>query len=99
MTDSRFPVASEIRSQIGAQAFFMMGAYNLAANQNSLHFRIKGSPKVNSIIIKLMPDDTYTITFSKLTETHCTISNIVHSVYADMLHEIIEAETNLLLTF
>lgn len=98
MNDPKFPVASEIYNQLGSKALFMMGAYNLAADNDTLYLRIKGSGKVNAIAIKLMADDTYTVTFSKVSGPKFTVSNIVYSVYCDRLHDVIEGETGLYLS-
>jgi len=59
------PVAQTILDQIGRKALFMIGAHGLVAGKDSLSFRVgrNGLKTCNAVMVQLMPDDTYTLTF------------------------------------
>jgi len=103
MTD--MTVANTIRDQIGTIAFRLLGAQHLNGDDKSLSFRIRGSRKANHIKVELAADDTYTMTFGKLTAS--TIKKVGNykvvatfgQVYADKLNEIIESTTGLYTRF
>lgn len=88
-------VANEIRNQIGHKALYMLGAYNLVGDKNSLAFKIKGSKRVNYIKIILDGLDTYTIKFGKIFNFNYKEIASYDGVYNDMLHGLIKKETGL----
>jgi hypothetical protein len=94
MNNTDMTVANEIRNQIGHKAFFMLGAQNLMGDENSLSFKIRGSKMATHISVKLMPSDTYNVTFHKIRGTKHTKVE-VEDVYVDMLHDVIERNTGL----
>lgn len=88
-------IANEIRQQIGNRCFAMLGAQHLAGGSNYLSFKIRGSRKVTHIKITLDSDDTYTMTFYRITPTkHETVEELQH-IYSDQLHEMIRDVTGL----
>ena len=91
-------VAQTIADQIGRVAFVMMGAKNLLGSEDHLQFQIRGSKKVNRIVVKLEPSDTYTVKF--YTGSALKIRQVaeVSDVYADSLRRVIESETGLYLS-
>ena len=97
MTDSDLTVANEIRDQIGHQTFLMLGAQNLLGSEKGLSFKIRGSRKVSRIRIELAADDTYTVTFLKITGRALNVKTIAteEGVYVDSLHRVIESNTGL----
>lgn len=97
-TPNTLEVANTIKDQLGGRALYMMGAYYLAGNSDSLQFSIKGSRVCNKIVIKLDPSDTYTVQFWKIRGVNCRLVSERSNVYADMLHRIIEKETGLYLS-
>jgi len=103
MTD--LTVANTIRDQIGTIAFRLLGAEHLSGDDKSLSFRIRGSRKVNHVKVELDDNDTYTMTFGKLTAS--TIKKVgnykvvakLDQIYADMLNQMIETHTGLYTRF
>ena len=92
-------IASEIASQIGPQAFAMMGTGNNRwVDHNCLIFGIKGCRKWKKIRVTLEGDDTYTVAFFQIGRNCKVTSKEVPGVYCDMLHKIIESETGLFLS-
>ncbi len=87
-------IGAIIHMQIGNMAFRMMGVKNTFNIPNGLMFQIKGSKKVNKIVITLMPSDTYKLDFYKGIKLVYTTDDI----YFDMLHEVIERQTGLYLS-
>jgi hypothetical protein len=87
-------VSQNIAAQIGNCAFTMMGTRNKISNGNSLIFDIRGSKKVNKIVITLEPSDTYKIDFYKGIKLVYSTDNI----YNDQLKEVIERHTGLYLS-
>jgi hypothetical protein len=88
-------VAETIREQLGAVTLAMLGAHQLAGDDNSLQFAIKGSRRVNKIRIVLDDDDTYTVEFWKVRGADWRKVAEHSGVYVDQLHELIERETGL----
>lgn len=101
-TTTNRDVTSTIQTQVGARAFYMMGAYNLAClggGAEGLQFRIRGSKKANCVRIELAADDTYSISFWKIGK----LANFkkvaeVTGVYADNLRPVIADKTGLMLS-
>ena len=87
-------VANTIYEQLG-RARALLGAHTFVADDNSLTFRIKGSPKkIGLICIRLEPTDTYTVEFWEMGKLPEKIHE--HSgIYVSELHELIEDKTGL----
>src|SRR5262245_36013186 len=94
---SDLSVANIIRDQLGNRALFMLGAKDLLGSETekSLSFRVRGSPTVNHIRIALAPNDTYTVTFSKVRGLKVKEVAKLEDVYVDSLHRVIEKNTGL----
>ncbi len=88
-------VANEIRKQIGGKALYMLGAKNLAGDEKSLQFDIRGSQRFNRIKIQLNGKDLYDVTFYKIVKYDVKDKKVVEDIYFDQLHEVIERETGL----
>ena len=99
-------IAETIRQQLGGKALMMLGAKDFLADEKSLHFKIRGSRKVNKIVITLTPEDLYKIDFLKCTayrfnlRTGKTTGGVkevksVDGVSVSNLHETIEQATGL----
>lgn len=84
-----------IRDQLGREALLLMGATNLCGVNETLSLKIRGCPKINQIKITLEPTDTYMIEFFKGAKRISSYSGI----YVDQLHDTIEGETGLFLSF
>ena len=91
-------IAETIRSQIGHQAMFMMGAKNLIAHKNGLSFRIRGSKAVNYIKITLNGLDLYDMEFGKIHGFNYKVVDTLNGAYDDMIHAVIERRTGLRLS-
>ena len=94
--------ANIIKQQIGNMAFAMMGAKDLYSTHEGqcLQFKIGRNAKgVNLIEIHLDPNDTYTVTFSRIWGQKVTEKGKFSDVYADMLHDLITENTELYLRF
>jgi hypothetical protein len=91
-------VAQTIAQQLGNGTLAMLGAKNLLSDYTSLSFKISGSKKCTNIKIALEANDTYTVTFYKITKRNYQFNiqeESVEMVYADSLHRTIEAHTEL----
>jgi hypothetical protein len=88
-------VAETIKDQIGRQALFMLGAHQLVGDADLLQFGIKGCPKINKIVVRLEPSDTYTVQFWKVGRGAFVQVAEVDNVYADSLRATIEKHTGL----
>lgn len=89
-------VAQEIKNQLGNKTLVMLGAYQFVGDSSSLKFRIKGSRKINLILIyydKSM--DLYNIEFWKISGIKANLISSKEGVYATDMHQVIEAETGL----
>jgi len=90
-------VAETIRAQIGSRAFMMLGAHSLTTDSRgrTLRFGIKGSRRVNTVVVTLEADDTYTMEFWKITPRMASMVACVAQVYVDCLRPMIETHTGL----
>lgn len=93
-------IAQTIANHIGHRAFFMMGTKNRIADGNKLIFDVRGSKAVNKVVVELMPSDTYTVTFAKMTYPRfkmprATVVATVENVYAEQLNSTIAYHTRL----
>lgn len=95
MTD--LTIANTIRQQIGSKALCMLGAKNLVGGENFLQFAIRGSRKVNHLVVTLNASDTYTVKALKITQHGLKIKEVSKEkgIYCDMLHASIERQTGL----
>lgn len=96
-------IANEIASQIGNRAFAMMGAKNLVGDEKSLSWKVgRNAKSVTHVTITLdVASDTYQIEFIRCNMRAKVIRKVLASfegVYADQLHQLIEAETGLYLS-
>ena len=96
-------VATIILQQLGGSRFnAMTGAKNHFADGPALQFKLPSNfaiDKINFVKIRLMPDDTYTMEFSKITWRRYvpTVKPIktIDNVYCDQLQELFTATTGL----
>lgn len=91
-------IAETIRRQLGQKALAMLGARDLLATERGLKFKIgKNSRGITHIVITLADDDTYTVTFWKITKGGLNAKAVIETegVYADNLHHVIEIATGL----
>ena len=98
-------ITSTINAQIGNPAFVMMGAHSkVITSEGALQWQIRGCRKISHITVKLESDDTYTVTFQKVSRNRRTfevkVTKVaeVSDVYADSLHQVIESATGLYLS-
>lgn len=90
-------VAKTILAQLGGNRFIVMtGAKNFVYDKSSLHFSVgKTKNKANKIVVKLDPDDTYTMTFYKLRGIDLTKISEHSGLYFDQLQSVFTRETGL----
>lgn len=88
-------VADTIRDQIGHRALVMLGAHTLLASPDALTFRVRGSPKVSHVTVRLDPSDTYTLRFCRVRGTRVAEVAEVSFVYCDQLRDVISQHTGL----
>lgn len=89
-------VAKTIVAQIGNMAFTMMGAKNLMGDEKGLTFRVGRNPKsVTHVIVKLEPDDTYTVKTVRVRGHKLTELAELEMVYCDNLRNVIGDMTGL----
>ena len=93
-------VAREILNQLGGHKFIVMvGAFNLAGDDNFLQFSFKGCSKYNKCRIELEPNDTYKFMLYKFHKFPNVVDfeplvNLSY-IYFDQLTGIFERETGL----
>jgi len=88
-------VAKNIIDQLGSKALFMLGAKDLAASNDGLSFKIRGSKSFTNITIKLNGSDLYDVTFYKVRAGKISREDINTDIYVDQLHKMIEQKTGL----
>ena len=89
-------VAQIIQAQIGGAAFFMLGSRgSLMASDDSLTFDVKGTRVCSRIVVRLDPNDTYTVQFWKGRGLNIRKAGEASHVYADSLKPTIEGFTGL----
>lgn len=91
-------IANTILTQLGGRRFIAMtGATQLIFNEHgTLSMRIgKNAKSVNYFSVKLLPSDTYQLTFGRFRKLKLTVLSEFHNVYADQLRSIFEQETQL----
>lgn len=90
-------IASEILKQLGGNRFLVMtGSKNLAATGKGLSMKLtRNNAKATHLTITLDADDTYTLTFVKVTVKEFTTVKETKGVYCDMLQNIFTSVTGL----
>ena len=82
-------IANTILAQLGGNRFIAMtGAKDFLGLKHGLSFKLRRNDSgVNYVRIDLTPDDTYTVTFAKITHrgTKVTDKGTYEGIYADML--------------
>jgi hypothetical protein len=100
--ESSIPVAEEIHMQIGAPAFYMMGAKNLVGSEHGLAWKVmRNANGVTHVRVTLTDADLYDVEFlgvknptARRSGGITTISK-VEGIFADGLHEAIREGTGL----
>ena len=88
-----------IRQMGGAKRLgLMVGATQFLGSPDRVQFRFKGNPRVNSCVVKLDNDDTYTFQHWQITKSQMTRRFEISGLYCDMLVETFETETGLYLS-
>jgi hypothetical protein len=90
-------IAQTILAQLGGNRFIAMtGARYLVAGDNFLQFQLPNR-KINSVVVRLDENDTYTMLFNKKTNMGIDIKNVASAtgVYADQLQSIFTEKTGL----
>ena len=97
MEERNREIAGNILKQLGGTKFIcMVGAKDIAFGEGSIQFKfMRGKGGVNSMIIQLEENDTYTITFYKIKKFDCDEIKKLELVYADQLQEIFRNQTGL----
>ena len=91
-------IATIIKQQLGGNRFVTMtGAANFTAIDRGLQFSFKGCRKANKLIIRLDPDDTYTMEFCKYStaKLECKTVETRSMVYAAELATFFTSVTGL----
>lgn len=97
-------IASIIAQQMGGtrRLNVMTGAYNFAAIENGLMFRMPGKgfarDSINVVRVKLTPRDEYDMEFLRLRGTTLKEVRAYRGVYCDQLVELFEEATGLYLS-
>lgn len=79
----------------------LVAANSFTYTEDQLTFKFKGSRKVNTCTIKLMPSDTYLVTFSQFSPKLLEYKTVesFNDVYCEDLVKIFEETTGLYLSF
>jgi hypothetical protein len=93
-------VAATLAQQIGRPAFVMIGARDILGREDGLSFRVgRNAKSVTHLRITLDPSDTYTVEALRIRRVQGVLTpKVVETrelVYADSLHQTIEALTGL----
>lgn len=80
---------------IGAKDFMGAGAEDGHSGSLKFRFSTRSADGSNSIVIKLMPSDTYRVEFWSIRGTSVKLKKAVDDVYADALRKTIEYQTGL----
>lgn len=96
---SDLTVANEILRQLGGNMFVRMtGAKGLLGGEDFLSMQLPGNSTkkhINRFKVKLMPSDTYKVTFGKFRGTTYSVVEEYEDVYCDQLVELFENVTGL----
>ena len=88
--EDKLAIATEIQNQIGHKAFYMLGAYNLVGDKDSLQFKIRGSKAYNHIKVTLNSNDLYDVAFVKIWNYQVIREKVIKDVGVERLHSVIE---------
>jgi hypothetical protein len=95
-------VASTILQQIGGSGRLkmMIGAKDFVGSPDALLFKwvAPSANKANALRIRLMPDDTYEVSFLKIRGGKVSTVRVIDSAYAEDLARIFRTETGLALS-
>ena len=97
---SDLTVANIIAQQMGGirRLMVMVGASQFAGSEDRLQFSFKLCKKANKCVIRLDPDDTYTVQFWKISRKgDCKLVSEQDGIYCDMLQGIFKDFTGLVL--
>ena len=102
-TTENMQIANTISEQIGARAFFMLGAKDLVATDKGLQFRIgRNQNRVSHVIVNLDASDTYTVEFRSIRMSRTAplgftnrLRKSFEGVYADNLRPVLESGTGM----
>ncbi len=92
-----YEIAETIFRQLGGNKFVAMtGARAVVKTERGLLINIPGR-KINSVVINLDANDTYSVSFNKRTNYGIDIKQVasVHGVYADQLCAVFTEHTGL----
>ena len=102
-TASDLYIANTILQQLGGSGRLnaFLGVTNFFPTPDSLGFRFKarGQHKINLVTVRLMPSDTYTVTFHHVNKNGAKLVRSIDDVYCDELVDRIEKTTGLYLHF
>lgn len=101
MFDAKLALNQLTQSENGISRLnIMVGAYNLAKDDNSVMFKFKAKSPYNYCKITLDADDTYTLTLQKYVWTRCkmTKEKVISGLYFDMLKNEFEQNAKLYLS-
>lgn len=95
-------IANTILSQLGGarRVAAMIGVKSFVASEDGVSFRFPQSArsKPNHVGIKLAGDDTYTVTFTRISGVDFKTTRIAAGVFCENLAETIEQEIGLYLS-
>ena len=96
--------AIAISTQMGGagimKALLGIDAYRIIEiGEGGLAFKFKGNRNINYCEVKLMPNDTYTMNFKRLTAKHSYHIKTFEDVYCNQLKPLFEKTTGLYLSF
>ncbi len=96
-TEKSIQIASEIKQSIGKQALFMLGAYDVYADNGALIFKIKGSRKWKGITVSVNSLDYFDVTFKYWRKMDLSDYKELEfkNVPIEELHKLIEEQTGL----
>lgn len=93
-----FPVAQTILDQLGGSKFYAMTGAHCIASEDHLHVVLpRAARRINSIVIRLQADDTYTVLFNRRTRHGMRITQVAseHGVHAEDLQRLFTSHTGL----
>ena len=94
-TENTNYVAKTILHQLGGRKFSVMTGGKAYSLPNSLIVKFKGSRRCNTLVVKLLDNDTYKVQFFRVSKTSNKEVSLFDGVYWDQLQEIFTSETGL----
>lgn len=93
---SNLVVANTILEQLGGRRFMAMtGANSFTGSKDSLSFRIPQRNGIRAVVVKLEPNDTYTVKFYGIVKFDCRLKAEQSNVYCDELQDVFVKQTGL----